>query len=205
MNFHPRTRCLLRMPIGCAPREIEALNHAPIHTLPEIAMGFGLVGNTGVGKSWALVQQLAGSVDAMVSASPDPMNFKMPLKVRWVNWPEKAEELKRQCVRFADAVDDWCGDVKGAAIVILDDLGRERSKGEDDYATALLNEILDARYRNRLATFWTSNLMPDGLSHFYPAPLVSRLLSAWPPCVIEGDDLRLARFRDGRALAAGVD
>ena len=208
-KFHPRTRALLTLPaVGLAPREVRALDLPPIHHLPDKPSGFGLAGNTGIGKTFALARHLAERVESVVCASSDPETALIPSnhRIRWINWPEKSEEIKRLVMRSGDVLDDWVFAVKWAAHLYLDDLGRERCKGDDDYSLALLTEILDHRYRNGLPVYWTSNRMPDELCSYYPSRLTSRLLSTWPPYVLYGKDLRLANLNrptDFKASASG--
>ncbi len=195
--MHERTRFLLNRTIGVAPSELVALGVAPIHRLPDAPRGFGLTGSTGRGKTFALVQHLAGIVDRIVAAAPDPEQATLPVYAYavWVNWPDQAETLKRMVARSSShELDLWIERVHEAQILVLDDLGQERIKGEEDYATGLLREILDRRYRQGQALYWTSNLNAEGLTKLYGARTISRLLDAWPPTPVQGQDLRIQRL-----------
>lgn len=210
--FHPRTRQLMILPgIGLAPREAGALLAHPLHRVPEAPKGCGLVGGVGLGKTWALARHAASRVEAVVQRAPDPHTALLPHAfVVWVNWPEKAEQIKRLSVRPGTDLEDWIDRAKVAGALYLDDLGRERQKGEDDFSLGVLSEILDHRYRFALPVFWTSNLTtPEEFNAVYNARMVSRLLSTWPPFLLKGKDLRLhgqpAPVVDLRARAAGGD
>lgn len=196
MSYHWRTReFLVSDTIGLAPRELEALKAAPIHRLVENDAGFGVIGDIGVGKTWALARYVADLVEQAVRDAEDPEWMRLPAFgfAVWVNWPERAESLKRSFFyRDKREMEDWIERAKTAARLFLDDLGRERSKGEDDYSFAVLSEIIDHRYRYRLPVFWTSNLTkPEEFSAAYSARFVSRLLGTWPPVLLQGQDLRL--------------
>jgi DNA replication protein DnaC len=201
MTFHPRTRELL-FAMGLAPRELKALGVTPIHPLPDAPQGFGLVGTAGVGKTWALVHKVACLVDETVRQQPDPSLAKMQYlrgdvlvdrRISWVNWHDQAETLKRQALE-SQAVESWVGRAQDAWLLVMDDMGSERVRGVDDFSRALLAEVLDHRYRQERPVLWTSNLGVDELATFYRGRLASRLLSAWPPYEVEGEDLRLAQL-----------
>lgn len=190
--MNPRTYDLMADPIGCSSHELKALAATPVTTPPPIETGFGLVGPTGCGKTWALVQRLGTKVDAMVSRSADPLNARMPWgeRPRWVNWPERAEQIKRE-IRDTQTLDEWVDMVKTCSELYLDDLARERVIGENDYSLGILAEIIDSRYRHERPIFWTSNRSPEELGVFYSGRLSSRLLGTWPPFGMSGTDLRL--------------
>jgi DNA replication protein DnaC len=196
--FHPRTRDLLAK-AGVAPRELDALDHPAMHALPPPEQGFGLVGGTGVGKSWSLVHFLAQRVDKDVRRQPDPALAKLfwvdgdiarDRRVLWVNWHDQVEEIHRR--RFDDVwVSTWADWAKLVPLLVLDDLGRERHEGEKDPARAVLVTVMDARHRNKFPMLWTSNLSADELTSVYGAALASRILGSWPAYEVEGADLRL--------------
>lgn len=196
MTYHDRTRYLLRLEaVGLGQHERQALDLEPIHHLPEgLIKGFGLWGGTGVGKSFALVRKVADLVERQVRLSGFPENADLGAMggLLWVNWPEKAEQVKRRVIGGAAEVHTFVERCKSTRWLVLDDLGKERIKGEDDYALGILAEVLDARYRSGKALWWTSNLSPADLTELYKSRLASRLLSTWPPFHVEGEtDLRL--------------
>lgn len=198
MTFHSRTFDLLvDAAVGCAPQEARALSVPPLRQLPDVPTGFGLVGPTGCGKTWLLVQHLGRHLEAIVRASERPNLAKIPYgeRVSWVNWPERAEQLKRE-IRDTQSLEVWVDRAQWCSALYLDDLGRERTTGENDYSLGLLGEILDSRYRYNLPVFWTSNRNPEELGEFYRGRLASRLLGTWPPFQLEGEDLRLKALGD---------
>jgi DNA replication protein DnaC len=219
MSYHPRTRFLLSSEfVGVGAREMGSLDLEPIHSLPEIRTGYGLWGDTGTGKTWAFVQVAAALIQRHVMFSAVPSEARLPAEgfLVWVNWPERAESLKRMVIGGGQDLAIWVRRCKSTRYLFLDDLGRERIKDESDYSLGLLTEILDARYRANKPTWWTSNLSPDELASLYKSRLASRILSAWPPYHVEGSDMRLGGTAtpraaagpartDGRALAVGRD
>jgi len=198
--FHPRTLALLEK-AGMAPAELDALNHGPMHVLPSRPGGFGLVGPPGTGKTWSLVHHVAKHVEAVVMRQPDPARAHLlwvdgdiarDARLAWVNWHDTVEDLHRR--RFDDVwVDRLAGWWEGVAMLVLDDLGRERHEGAKDPAQAVLQRVVDHRYRHRLPLLWTSNLASQQqLEAFYRSEaLVSRLLGTWPACEVDGQDMRL--------------
>ena len=210
MSYHPRTRQLLEKPCGLAPRELRALELTPFRTVRDVPTGYGLIGGTGVGKTFALVRHAADRVEQIVQACPLPSEARLPFAwATWENWPERAEEIKRLSTKQGRDLEEWIQRAKVATCLYLDDLGRERIKGEDDFSLGVLAEIVDHRYRQGSPVFWTSNLgSPDEFGKIYPGRMVSRLLSTWPPFLLRGEDLRLsagAKVVDFKQRAAGGD
>lgn len=211
MTYHNRTRQLMTLPsIGLAPREGKALLAPKIHHLPEAPNGLGVVGGVGTGKTWALAQHAADYVEQIVRSSPDPDTAVMPWlgRLTWCNWPERAEEIKRLVTKRGSELEEWIERCKDSARLYMDDLGRERQpKGEDDYAQAVLAEIVDHRYRYGLPLFWSSNLTNrEEFADTYNARIVSRLLGTWAPVLIKGHDIRMdapANVTDFRKAAGG--
>jgi len=211
-QYHPRTLALLEK-AGMAPQELEALQHAPLHVLPPRPAGFGLVGPPGTGKTWSIAHYVARLVDQLVRRQPNPDRADLlwidgdvarDARLSWVNWHDQVEDLHRR--RFDDVwVDRLAGWWEFVPILVLDDLGRERHEGAKDPAQAVLQRVLDHRYRHRLPVFWTSNLgTKQELEGFYHHALVSRILGSWPPCEVEGQDMRLFPL-DGFEKASGGD
>ena len=102
MTIHPRTRVLLAQ-AGLAPVELAALDVPPRHQVPDLPGGFGLIGPTGTGKTWALVPHVARILDRAVRRQPDPARAKMiwlegdlgrDARVRWVAWLALASEIR---------------------------------------------------------------------------------------------------------------
>jgi DNA replication protein DnaC len=82
-----------------------------------------------------------------------------------------------------------------AQVLILDDLGAERRKGDyqDDYAAAEIDYIVaSARYRACLPTWYTTNIPLERLAAFYGARFASRLVSESPLVELVGPDRRVS-------------
>lgn len=193
MRFNQRTCELLNL-VGLSHVEIKAAHFDPILTVDDKPSGFGLVGPTGTGKTIYMAHRLAVLTDAIVQNAERQHEAKYPCgeSVLWMNWPESAELFKRWAVsddpRHTETQIDHA---KSVGNLYLDDLGQERSKGEDDLSTAILREILDSRYRDGLPVFWTSNLDKIALANFYGARTISRMAEAWPGQRVTGQDIRL--------------
>ena len=190
--MHPRTLKILSG-MGVSARELDAAEHQRIHKITVNPNGFGLIGGTGAGKTWLMVQILANYVDAIVLASGSPEKAVVPYNcARWVNWPDVAETLKSWVARgFHGEIADLVETLQGTGMLFLDDLGQERVKDENDYSLGLLREVLDSRYREKRTVCWTSNLSVRALTVLYGARTLSRMLQAWPVIPIKGDDLRV--------------
>jgi DNA replication protein DnaC len=189
--MHPRTRYLLQTPaVGVSPHEILALDRPPIRALPNLKRGFGLFGSTGTGKTWLLVQTAGNILESYVLGQGDPSEAKLqPGYMIWVDWPETAASIKRRPLDVETT--NKIHRIKTAAMLFLDDIGSETIKGTDDFALGVFKEIIVSRQKNNRPTWWTSNQNPDQLLDFYSSRVASRLLSAWPPTCVNGDDLRL--------------
>ena len=200
MPFHPRTRVLLAK-AGLAPEELAALGHPARHQMPYEPQGFGLIGDPGRGKSWALVQHLAQRVERLVRAQPDPhratllwvddaVGVARDGRLAWVNWKRQAEDI--QLRRFESAwLDSWAEFASDVPVLVLDDLGLESLDGASCPARKLLVRVIEHRYRQRMLLFWTSNRHRGELTDFYGGPLASRLLGTWPDYPVDGQDMRL--------------
>lgn len=183
---------------GMSPREIGALDFKAIHTLPDLPDGFGLMGETGIGKTFALAQHLGRRVRDIVAqgvpslASDGSMYVFAPYNfARWANWPDVAEQIKTMS-QYGDSQDQerLLESLKTTGSLYLDDLGQERVKGEDDLSMGMLKVILDYRYRNQLPVFWSTNLSYQKMSEVYGARTASRMME-WSPISLKGADLRL--------------
>ena len=214
-TFHPRTRELLAA-AGMAPRELDALDQAPIFpSLPNLRKGYGLMGERGVGKSWALAHQVALMVDEAVHRQEDPARARLiwidgdvarDRRTLWVNWLEQVEDIQRR--RFDDRwVDAWSEWAEYVPLLVLDDLGRERFEGDRDPARAVLVRVLDSRYRCKAPVLWASNLKADEFARFYGGALASRIFGSWPALELDGQDLRLVHLLEPSEFkrAAGGD
>jgi len=191
-TYHPRTEFLMAR-IGVSTRELRAIGHPPKHDFPYNKEGFGLIGNTGTGKTWSLIHALADDVNGLVLKSKQPDDYWLPSEyATWLNWPGRAEQLKsmiglHENLDISRLVEDWCL----CGMLFVDDIGAERVTGDNDYSLGILRTVLDSRYRYERPVYWTSNLNIQPLKDQYGVRMVSRMLQAWPPVVIKGKDLRL--------------
>lgn len=174
--------------------------HVKAMTAGEVpATGFGLIGPTGTGKTFALaaiVQRLA--VNRWRRLAPvHGLKVKRQF-LRWVRWPEVVAEFRLRAMndktheKVADLVDLWAT----TEALVLDDLGAERLRSDysEDWTASLLDVVVDRRHNAMLPTWWTSNLEPDELVARYGTRLWSRLTGPNPAVrVAGGADLRLVR------------
>jgi DNA replication protein DnaC len=198
-RFHPRTTTLMAK-AGLAPKELEALDCPCRHQIPGDRQGFGLIGPTGTGKSWALAQHLAGVLDRSVRQQPDPARAAMlwidgdvarDCRVRWVGWLDMARQIRARAKTEQRWVWDMTEALEDVPFLVLDDLGREEKDLRADAAQEVLQEVLERRYRCNQLLFWTSNRTQEELTAFYGGPMASRLLGTWPAYELGGQDLRL--------------
>jgi DNA replication protein DnaC len=192
--MHPSSYRLL-LEIGLGSKELCDLDAEPIHVITDRSGGFGLIGGNGVGKTWILAHRLCSGIERSVLKSEAPANAKLlPGTVRWFNWPNQAEQLKTWIsVHYSQDLQAFLEEASICRVLYLDDLGQERITGENDYALGMLRTIICTRHRNGLPLFWTSNLDMTGLATIYGSRIVSRMLQAWPPMRVKGDDLRLRK------------
>nr|WP_320131984.1 hypothetical protein [uncultured Holophaga sp.] len=192
--MHTRTLQLLST-IGLGKHELQALSAPPLFPLSgPLETGLGLIGPTGTGKTWRLIQALGADLDVHVLTQPVPAEAKMPFRyARWINWPDASEKLKGMVAKgfhadIVDLVDAW----ESCCMLFLDDLGQERITGENDYSLGILRSLLDQRYRTGRAVYWTSNLPPKDLVRVYGSRIVSRMREAWPWTAVKGHDMRVS-------------
>lgn len=212
MTYHRRTRFLLEQ-LGLAPVELDALDNPRRHQLPQGTSGFGLMGDAGTGKTWALVRMVADQVEGIVRRQRDPDQATllwiegdraMDGRLRWVLWPRTAREIQDRRLEHR-----WRTDLaelmEETRLLVLDDLGREtRLKGEDP-AWEVLQRVVEQRQRRKLPVFWTSNLKRDEFVALYGAALSSRILGTWPDYQVDGQDMRLFPVDQEFKRAAGGD
>lgn len=160
------------------------------------AKGFGLGADTGSGKTMSLAAIIRGFQKAyrldyamrLVTETrqhpDDPPKFKH--QAVWLTWPEAVSNIRLHAIDGgAERILDRA---ESAALLILDDLGRERIKGAyvDDFAASQLDRIVNHRYREELPTLWTTNLPEIELTAIYGAALVSRLTEDSPLIWLDG-------------------
>ena len=152
----------------------------------ERARGLILIGPVGTGKS-----HLAAAT----------FNSLKELKACiFVNVPELLERIRATySSKLNERENDIINAVKQCDVLILDDLGAERHKGDDDWATEKLFTIIDFRYRNMRPIFSTTNCTPDSLEDKIGPRIMSRLreICDLTPCL--GDDYRTRHVFERRA------
>lgn len=117
----------------------------------------------------------------------------------FVNVPELLERIRASySSKSSEREDDIINAVKQCDVLILDDLGAERHKGDDDWATEKLFTIIDFRYRNMRPIFGTTNCTPESLEDKIGPRIISRLreICDLTPCL--GDDYRIQRTNERR-------
>lgn len=132
-----------------------------------------LSGGVGTGKTVAACERIREYVYAIEKWSPlaqydTSPSFREALPV-WCS----ACELARIDHFSALAVDQF----KDVPLLVVDDLGSEYNDAKGFFA-ALLDEVIDNRYANKLATVITTNLNAAGFADRYGSRVVDRLREA---------------------------
>lgn len=176
------------------PAEVSAFSMGEVP-----ARGYGLAGPAGVGKTFALashvklhvVQRLRREVPIHGPKAMEPW-------LAWVTWPERVAQMRTKSTAEGglDLVDRWRKWWTEVPVLIVDDLGAERTKGSyvDDWATSILDLVVDGRQRYSRPTWYTTNLTAQEIVARYGARFVSRLCADNPVGLVEaGPDLRMRR------------
>ena len=193
--YHPRVKWLLAIR-GVSPRLMEALEGEPVLDFPDSPKGAGMAGTSGAGKSFALTRHLADHAQAILAKHPDPDNALWPARsVVFADWIEQSEALKRMIgLGQGEAIETWVEAAKTVRRFYLDDFGRERLTGPNDYALGIIREVLHHRHGHMLPVFWTTNLEVKALGDLYQdAPLIGRMIEAWRPVIVRAPNQRMAR------------
>lgn len=186
-----------------APNVRRVLNDPRLHVRTMLdgvtpQTGFGLIGPTGTGKTFALAAILANMTAKRWLARCDAEGLAATKRfVAWVRWPEEVNRF-RTLVSSRDGgleeaqrvVDRWAE----TEVLVLDDLGAERLRGDysEDWATSLLDLLVDRRHNDMLPVWWTSNLTREEFITRYGTRLWSRLAGDNPAAVVpNGPDLRV--------------
>jgi DNA replication protein DnaC len=160
-----------------------------------------LVGPPGVGKTHlaagvvraiVLIQDAdyTSARDAMKDGDPWP---RVPTSPMWTNVADLIVSLRMQMDAPLDDRDATAAVRilrRHPALVVLDDLGREKAS---DWTGELVYALVNARYENRLPTLVTSNLSPAELAASPYWPAISRLAEDGALVRIEAPDHRLVR------------
>lgn len=141
---------------------------------------WGIIGKPGVGKSAILAACIRRQIVEDLNG-PDEGAYLPP--VMWVDWPARTDLIRRKLSAgdFSDAQTNL-DDIKAFLeevdnpVLVLDDLGRERTGQTKSWAVEKLELLLDSVWNNRAVVLhWTSNYGFDELSAAYTPALVSRL------------------------------
>lgn len=159
-----------------------------------------LSGPPGTGKTHLAVSILAGRIEAWLLAhgepAPDPFDVYLGrIRRRWfppvepfVVVPTFLDEL-RAAVRYEQADDPLPG-LFDAAVVVLDDLGREKAS---EWVVERLYVLINERYNRCLATVVTTNYTPEQLAARGYESHISRLAEDGRFVVMSATDNRRRR------------
>lgn len=158
--------------------------------------GFGIFGETGVGKTYAMTCLFRVHFLARIrkTRAEGGRGRKASEVYCWVDWPAESHWMRSHAVSASEWVSNRVKKLCTVPVLILDDLGSERRKGDyqEDYACGELDYIISARYRACLPTWYTTNLTSTGLAQFYGARMISRLCGENPLVELRGRDRRIA-------------
>lgn len=173
--------------LECLPDTIlPAMRGGSIASLKGV--GYGLIGDTGTGKTALNAVLVKGYhrawFERWVEAEPLSGEPSQKEVIRWISWPDAADDLSRMATN-PESVDSFLVRARGASLLILDDLGRERfaarhDEGSTPFHTGILERIIDARNEMQRPIFWTSNVPMKDLVGLYGSALMSRLVQGNP-------------------------
>lgn len=176
----------------------ERALHEARRLASRLISGLALVGPPGVGKT----HLAAGVVNAQAGYREEEYRRSLemggdrhpaiPVLPMWANVADLVVGLRSE---MSGPLDDRDAAAKirrmrtHPALVVLDDLGREKVS---DWTGETVYALVNARYENRLPTLVTSNLTPAELASSTYWPAISRLAEDGALVSIEGRDRRLA-------------
>lgn len=162
--------------------------------------GAGLSGIAGVGKTFALAAALKRCAYVWLGGEIRKTGARAMYAewLTWLRWPEQVATIRVTSLRDGghEEIASWVERWGAARLLVLDDLGAERSRGsyEEDFASSILDQIIDARCGAMLPTWFTTNLTFAALRGRIGARMFSRLTQdAVLVELPEGADLRVAK------------
>lgn len=190
-QINPKIKSVIAAP------ELQVFN---LHLGVIPSKGFGLVGPTGIGKTCAMAAIVKLMIESRWRHRMHADGFGCLRQfVYWLRWPEQVNSLRQMAAsdqngiaRCQDMARVWAN----ADVLVIDDLGAERLKSEyeTDWATSLLDMVIDHRYNEMRPIYYTSNLLVDELVDRYGSRMFSRLVGQNPALVApSGPDLRMIR------------
>lgn len=138
--------------------------------------GILLHGDYGVGKTH------------LVTAVANYLVYNYGVSAYFTSLPDLIARIQMAMRRY-DENDDPRKLVKSIDILILDDLGREKSS---DWSQQILFEIVDHRYRAKKPILITSNLNPTQLSYQVGEATMSRVINMSHIIAVNGVDYRIS-------------
>lgn len=144
-------------------------------------VGFGLIGDTGTGKTHACAAVFRAWTEARANYS---LNRHLAMVGPWgvfTCWEEELSNLRGLMRERGPEFGDRMEHLKTCSLLVLDDLGAEKAQdAEESWSAQQLFEILNARINEERAILWTSNLNLTQLMERYGKRLVSRLTALAP-------------------------
>ena len=167
-----------------------------------------LVGPPGVGKSHlaaAVVHSIRADLESEYVVAREAASDRMGRGEQGVRWPHIPSDpiwenvadlivaLRMEMDRPHEDRDASAAIIRASrhpALVVLDDLGREKAS---DWTGEIIYSLVNGRYENRLPTLATSNLAPSELAASPYWPVISRLAEDGQLVKITGADHRMRK------------
>jgi len=112
----------------------------------------------------------------------------------FVTVPELLDNMRGTYNNPGRDIDQWMDSVKNAELLLLDDLGAERT---NEWVRERIFVIVNHRYREELPTIFTSNIGPRDLATQLGERTASRIIAMCDWISLEGEDYREAEVRRG--------
>lgn len=164
-----------------ADKNFEIIRHAKF----DIARGFYLYGNPGVGKTHALKLIFNEIFFQLVADRMENILWKN--NPYWIHASTYLEGQK-QFERGSEELLRIKENVTRAKWLFIDDLG---ATTKTDWAIDQIYQVVDERVQEKKQTFFSSNLSPTALGEFYNERISSRVAELSLPVYFKGDDKRV--------------